>query len=151
MPVFNILLFTAVHDCCCLFPNAKNELLWDVVWTVGWWQHVDLTRVVCVFLFDTMNDTWNNDICLLRSLEVFSSHFYRVEKYRPQSLDELISHKDILSTSKTSSMWAYRACLLCKFGFSLFSRVNQSAHSTLDCVMNSQLEFDWVACKPHLK
>lgn len=25
---------------------------------------------------------------------------FRVEKYRPQTLDDLISHKDILSTSK---------------------------------------------------
>ena len=30
--------------------------------------------------------------------------FSRVEKYRPQTLDDLISHKDILSTSKYLSI-----------------------------------------------
>ncbi len=32
------------------------------------------------------------------------SWFFRVEKYRPQTLDDLISHQDILSTSKQWSM-----------------------------------------------
>ena len=45
--------------------------------------------------------------------------------------------------------------LVCKVALSLFSSVNQSAHSALDWVqpwlMNSQSGFDWVAYKHHWK
>ena len=59
-------------------------------------------------------------------------------------------HTKIFSLQvRTDYIWAYRACLLCKYGFFLLSNITQSAYSTLDCVMNSQSEFDWVACRPH--
>uniref|UniRef100_A0A8C7JT16 ATPase AAA-type core domain-containing protein n=1 Tax=Oncorhynchus kisutch TaxID=8019 RepID=A0A8C7JT16_ONCKI len=35
-----------------------------------------------------------------RMLADIFAHIFRVEKYRPQTLDDLISHKNILSTSK---------------------------------------------------
>lgn len=49
-------------------------------------------------------EVWNYAVCWchrrVHSPNVFSV-LLRVEKYRPQTLDDLISHKDILSTSKS--------------------------------------------------
>jgi len=36
-----------------------------------------------------------------------------VEKYRPQTLDDLVSHEDITSTSKTSIVFMYHLQLTC--------------------------------------
>lgn len=41
-----------------------------------------------------------NNMMKQKIIKVFNKYIFRVEKYRPQTLDDLISHQDILSTSK---------------------------------------------------